>query len=104
MTKDDLMQVYYLDKEIESWLNDKKYLKDGAQKRKIERRLSELKQKRQEIVNFIMSIEDPQIRLIVKLRCFNLLSWNAVADRIGGMNSEYTVKKRFYRFLEKAGA
>lgn len=104
MTKNDLMQVYYLDKEIESWINDKKYLKNGDQKKQIEKRLFELKEKRQEIVNFIMSIEDPQIRLIVKLRCFNLLSWNAVADRIGGMNSEYTVKKRFYRFLEKTGA
>lgn len=104
MTKNDLKQVYYLDKEIESWIDDMTYVKDGARKKQIEKRLSELKEKRQEVVNFIMSIEDPQIRLIVKLRCFNLLSWNAVADRIGGMNSEYTVKKRFYRFLEKAGA
>ena len=104
MTKNDLKQVYYLDKEIESWIDDMTYVKDGAREKQIEKRLSELKEKRQEVVNFIMSIEDPQIRLIVKLRCFNLLSWNAVADRIGGMNSEYTVKKRFYRFLEKAGA
>ncbi|MBQ7751725.1 MAG: hypothetical protein IJR79_02000 [Clostridia bacterium] len=104
MTKNDLKQVYYLDKEIESWIDDMTYVKDGARKKQIEKRLSELKEKRQEVVNFILSIEDPQIRLIVKLRCFNLLSWNAVADRIGGMNSEYTVKKRFYRFLEKAGA
>ena len=104
MTKNDLMQIYYLDKEIESWIDDAKYVKDGARKKQIEKRLLELREKRQEVVNFIMSIEDPQTRLIVKLRCFNLLSWNAVADRIGGMNSEYTVKKRFYRFLEKAGA
>lgn len=104
MTKNDLMQIYYLDKEIESWIQDTKYVKDGAKKRQIEKRLSELREKRQEVVNFIMAIDDPQTRLIVKLRCFNLLSWNAVADRIGGMNSEYTVKKRFYRFLEKTGA
>lgn len=104
MSKNDLMQIYYLDKEIESWNEDRKYIKDGTKKKQIEEKLSELKEKRQEIVNFIMGIEDPQIRLIVKLRCFNLLSWNAVADRIGGMNSEYTVKKRFYRFLEKMGA
>lgn len=104
MTKNDLLQIYYLDKEIESWLEDVKTLKSGAEKRRLEKRLKELKEKRQEVVNFIISIEDPQTRLIVKLRCFNLLSWNAVADRIGGMNSEYTVKKRFYRFLEKAGA
>ena len=104
MTKNDLMQVYYLDKEIESWLEDSKFVKDSVGREQIERKLCELKEKRKEIVNFIMSIEDPQTRLIVKLRCFNLLSWNAVADRVGGMNSEYTVKKRFYRFLKKEGA
>lgn len=104
MTKNDLMQVYYLDREIESWLEDSRYMKDCADREQIERKLCELKDKRNEIINFILSIDDPQTRLIVKLRCFNLLSWNAVADRIGGMNSEYTVKKRFYRFLKKAGA
>ncbi|MBR4172769.1 MAG: hypothetical protein IKR46_00155 [Clostridia bacterium] len=104
MTKNDLLQVYYLDKEIESWYEDAKRAENGAKKRQIEKRLRELKEKRQEVVNFIMSIDDLQIRLIVKLRCFNLLTWNAVADRIGGMNSEYTVKKRFYRFLQKTGA
>ena len=88
MTKNDLMQAYYIDREIESWQKEE----------------NELQRKRQEIIDFIMAIDDPQTRLIVKLRCYNLLSWNAVADKIGGMNSEYTVKKRFYRFLKSTGA
>ena len=104
MTKNDLMQAYYIDREIQSWTEEEKKLKDDKQKIKIKKKISELQGKRQEIIDFIMGIDDPQTRLIVKLRCYNLLTWNAVADKIGGMNSEDTVKKRFYRFLKKAGA
>jgi hypothetical protein len=103
MTRNDLIKAYYIGKEIESWKKEEKELKSCALRRKISEKLLELEKKKQEIFDFVMSIDDPQTRLIVKLRCFDLLSWNAVADRVGGMNSEYTVKKRFYRFLEKAG-
>ena len=103
MTKADLLKAYYLVKEIEIWTEERKEVKSSYQKQKINKKLTELKRKRSEVLNFIMSIDDPQIRLIAKLRCINGLTWNAVADKVGGMNSEYTVKKRFYRFLEKTG-
>jgi len=104
MTANDLMQAYYLEKEIESWKSDEDLLKKMSEFPKMDVKIKELRQKKEDIVNFIMNIEDSQTRLIFKLRCFNLLSWNAVADKIGGMNSEYTVKKRFYRYLKKKGA
>ncbi len=104
MTKNDLMQAYYIGKEIELWQKEGNRLKNTAQGLKITRMLLELERKKEEIIDFIMSIDDPQIRLIIKLRCYDRLSWNAVADKVGGMNTEYTVKKRFYRFLEKEGA
>jgi len=104
MTKNDLMQAYYIGKEIELWQKEETRLKNTASGKKITRMLAELERKKEEIIDFIMSIDDPQIRLIIKLRCYDRLSWNAVADKVGGMNTEYTVKKRFYRFLEKEGA
>jgi len=104
MTANDLMQAYYLEKEIESWKSDEEALSDMNGFSKVKEKVSELRQKKEEIVNFILSIDDSQTRLIFKLRCLDLLSWNAVADKIGGMNSEYTVKKRFYRYLKKKGA
>lgn len=103
MTRKDLLSANYLGKEIEL-LETEKACKSGAEKQKIDKKISELDKKRREILNFIMAIDDPQVRLIAELRCMKSLKWNAVADKIGGMNSEYTVKKRFYRFLEKAGA
>ena len=104
MTKNDLLKAYYLGREIEIWTEEEKGQKNSVERQKIAEKISELEKKRQEVMSFIMSIDDPQIRLIVKLRCINNMTWNAVADRVGGMNSEYTVKKRFYRFLKKAGA
>ena len=48
---------------------------------------------------FIASIKDSHIRRIVNLRVIDNLSWNEVARRIGG-NTEDSVKKAFYRFME----
>ena len=131
MTKEDLMQVYYIDKEITSWKNELESIrrasavsgvkwgaygrakgvnsdkvseiavKTAETQRKIEQKLLELEKAKNEVTGYILSIDDCQTRLIFKLRCLNLLSWNAVADQVGGMNSEDSVKKRFYRYLEK---
>lgn len=130
MTKDKLMDVYYIQKEISSWEKEleemrrpqqgseawgsirrkKRKCNDSAIEKeaealliqhKIEEKLKELEQVKNEVMSYILNIEDCQTRLIFKLRCLNRLSWNAVADEVGGMNSEDSVKKRFYRYLEK---
>lgn len=49
----------------------------------------------------IANIDDSHIRRIVNLRVVEGLSWNRVADRIGGNNTEDSVKKSFYRYLDK---
>ena len=52
------------------------------------------------VEEFIASISDSHIRRIVNLRVIDGLSWNEVARKIGG-NTEDSVKKAFYRFMEK---
>lgn len=54
-----------------------------------------------EVEEFIASISDSHIRRIVNLRVVDNLSWNKVADRIGGGNTEGSVKMAFQRFMEK---
>lgn len=101
MTKDELTQAYYLGKEIREW--QRRLLEcdcEPATVNNICKKVTALKQKREQITNFILAIEDSQTRLIFKLRCLDALTWNQVADRIGGLNSEDTVKKRFYRYLK----
>lgn len=131
MRKEDLMKVYYLNKEITEWKDEIRRIRDSAGPRgmrydmakgfsgkcadvvgdaaamiadtekKIRKKVTELENARNEIVRYILNIDDCQTRLIFKLRCIDNMNWNQVADRIGGMNSEYSVKKRFYRYLEK---
>lgn len=130
MSREELMKVYYLDKEIAEWKEEIKRIRESALPRgvrfdtvsgggkyadmvaqaagmiadtekKIKRKLLELEIARSEIIRYIMDIDDCQTRLIFKLRCLDNMTWNEVADKVGGMNSEYSVKKRFYRYLEK---
>lgn len=131
MTKEELMQVYYLDKEIAAWKEELERIRSTLEmsavgvgtgirgkgkyadkvadaaisiaetEQKIRKKLVELEKAKSRITNYILGIDDCQTRLIFKLRCLDLLNWNDVADEVGGMNSEYSVKKRFYRYLEK---
>lgn len=130
MSREELMKVYYLDKEIAEWKEEIERIRASAlpkgvrfgavsgsgkyqdmvaeaasmiadTEKKIKKKLLELEMARSEIIHYIMDIDDCQTRLIFKLRCLDHMTWNEVADKVGGMNSEYSVKKRFYRYLEK---
>lgn len=61
----------------------------------------DLMQKTNEVEEFIASVDDSRIRRIINLRFIENLSWNKVADKIGGGNTEDGIKKTFYRFMEK---
>ena len=54
-----------------------------------------------QVEEFIASISDSHIRRIISLRIVDNLSWNKVAERIGGGNTEGSVKMAFQRFMEK---
>ena len=67
--------------------------------------LSELEMELLETINeveaFIASVKDSHMRRIISLRVVDGLSWNKVADYIGGGNTEGSVKMAFQRFMEK---
>ena len=54
-----------------------------------------------QVEEFIASISDSHIRRIISLRIVDNLSWNKVADRIGGGNTEDSVRMSFNRFMGK---
>lgn len=54
-----------------------------------------------QVEKFIKGIKDSHIRRIVSLRVVNGMSWNEVADSMGGGNTEGSVKMAFQRFLEQ---
>lgn len=50
-----------------------------------------------DVEEFINSLSDSHIRRIVTLRVVNNLSWNEVADKIGGGNTEDSVRMMYNR-------
>lgn len=67
--------------------------------------LSELEMELLETLNeveaFIASVKDSHMRRIISLRVVDGLSWNKVADCIGGGNTEDSIRMSFNRFMEK---
>lgn len=55
-----------------------------------------------EVEEYIVSIQDSHIRRIINFRIIDGLSWNQVADRMGGLNTDESVRKAFCRFIENS--
>ena len=69
--------------------------------RKLESRYENLLQVTNETLDFIESIDDSHMRMIITYRIIENYSWSKVADSIGGGNTEDGVRKAFTRFMEK---
>lgn len=69
----------------------------------LEKRVSALEEYLK-IENFISTIEDPEIKLIIKYRFMDRMSWNQVADKLCNdkIISEDAPRKKLRRFLEKS--
>lgn len=55
-----------------------------------------------EVDEFIRQIQDSHIRRIISFRFIDGMTWNMVADNMGGGNTEDSVRKTFERFMEKS--
>lgn len=125
MTRQDLEQLYDLSKELELWeceLFDLKSqypvrspslctvksagISDRVSKRgnRIADLESSIKQRRElidEIYDFIRSIPDARMRIIVTSHCKNGDKWEKTLDLVGGEGSVDGIKKKYYRFLDE---
>ena len=54
-----------------------------------------------EVEEYIESIEDSRVRTIIRLRYIEGMTWQQVADYIGGEHTEDSVRKAAGRFFEK---
>lgn len=62
--------------------------------------MREMERVRAELTQYINKVPNVRIRLIMQLRFLRLLSWQEVAEVIGGKETEYSVKQTCYRFLK----
>lgn len=119
MTKKEIMQLYYLNREImhdtEELVNlkiESRSLNEGEWgKRKeqmIKKRESELVLKirsctalRDKVKGFIDEIDDSLVRQVLYYRYSKCMTWRQVAYVIGGRNTEESVRKIAERYLKK---
>lgn len=59
--------------------------------------LKKLQMKRQEIESFFQTIEDPELRLIMRMRTVNNMKWEEIGRELGMERT--TVSKKFYKFF-----
>ena len=71
-----------------------------ARKATLELLEEDLNRKTNEIEEFIAHVPDSRIRRIINLRFVEGLTWNQVADRIGGGNTDESVKKMYQRYIK----
>ena len=127
MTKPELEQIYYLNRELKMWetefervrckslvgsplpgnshgsgVSDK--VADRAERiieleNRIIAKRDEIQRLRDEAVEYIYGIPDSLTRQIVYYRCVSLMSWRMVAYEVGGNNTEESVRQVYSRFM-----
>ena len=68
--------------------------------REIRMEVQDLEERRKRLHDFIRVLPNVRIRIIMSLRFIDQLTWTDVAAKIGGRETEDTVKKAVYRYLE----
>lgn len=128
MTKAELGQIYYLLKEVKMWEKEldrlqcqslvkgqtltgmphSSGLSDRAADTAIRKtdiesiisgKLSEIQLQRDKIIDYINSIEDSMIRQIVFYRHVSCMTWQQVAEEVGGRNSAESIRQQYKRFM-----
>lgn len=71
-------------------------------KDRIKRQQTAYIKERMVIEDYINSVDDYQIRLIMSYRFVDLMTWQQIAYRLGGNNTADGVRKACNRFLKKS--
>ena len=129
MTKEELKQIYYINKEILMWQKELdrlqcKSLVKGQEitdmpfgsgtsdkvadlaieivdtKAVIKGMLAEIQIQRRKIIDYIEGIDDSLLRQVMFLRNVSCMSWGRVANEIGGSNTENSVRMIYNRHFE----
>lgn len=69
-------------------------------RKKLQRRLEELMEKREELEEYISTIDDSELRMIFTLRYINGLSWQQIAAHMGVAGDGSTERKKHDRYLK----
>ena len=129
MTKPELEQIYYLNRELKMWETELERVRckslvgsplpgnshgsgvsdkvaDRAERiieleNRIIAKRDEIQRLRDEAVEYIYGIPDSLTRQIIYYRCVSLMSWRRVAYEVGGNNTPDGVRMIYNRFMER---
>ena len=129
MTKPELEQIYYLNRELKMWETELERVRckslvgsplpgnshgsgvsdkvaDRAERiieleNRIIAKRDEIQRLRDNAVEYIYSIPDSLTRQIIYYRCVSLMSWRRVAYEVGGNNTPDGVRMIYNRFMER---
>ncbi len=125
MTRDDLEQIYYLNRELKIWERELERLRGqslvrspvpnavrgsgvadkvadrGNETADLERKTKSRRDLVNEVIDFINNIPDSKTRMIVRERCLKDRKWGIVAKVVGGENTKGSVRKIYDRFMEE---
>ena len=127
MTKPELEQIYYLNRELKFWETELERVRckslvgsplpgnshgsgvsdkvaDRAERiieleNRIIAKRDEIQRLRDEAVEYIYGIPDSLTRQIIYYRCVSLMSWRRVAYEVGGYNTAESVRQIYSRFM-----
>jgi len=68
---------------------------------RLRQRLGATEKELKEVETFVELNADIQERVIIEYRARDRLRWQEIAERIGGNNTEDSIKKIYYRFFKK---
>lgn len=129
ITKDELRKIYYINREIIMWQRELDKLKcaslvkspiisdmpRGGQHKGMEDYainlaeceamiaglLARVQAQRKRIMEFINGIDDSLLKQIIFYRHISCMTWNEVANMIGGGNTENSVRMAYNRYFNK---
>ena len=61
--------------------------------------LEKLQKERRKFEEFLNEVEDPELRLILRLRCVNNMSWYEIGEQLG--MDRRTASRKFFRYFER---
>ena len=131
LTKDELKQIYYINKEIQMWQRELEKIRSqglvksptisdmpkGGQKfdisdyvsaiadyeAVIRGLLAKVQIQRKKIIEYIEGVDDSLMKQIIFYRCVSCMTWEEVAANIGGGNSGEYLRLKYGRYLRKNG-
>lgn len=125
MTRDDLEQIYYLNRELKMWERELERLQGqslvrspvpnavrgsgvadkvadrGDETADLERKIKARRELVNEVLRFIDNIPKARARIIVREYCLKNKPWDMVVKAVGGKSTEESVKHTYHRFIKK---